>query len=408
MHPQFAMNRREWLGATAAAALGFTVGGCHTERPPAVEGTTDHETSDLRLLPHPQTVVRTSGSLPIGKPHYVTRGNPSPTATLAMDCLNRRLVNQNGSIPMRLGSVEEGYDASWLTPSDNEFLAAPDTSAEACVLTIAPAGITVVGKSKWGMLNGVQTICQLAEGPTCRGRQHLPCLSIRDWPDLKWRCLAPTLAWYSGWNRLEGYDLCNGTEDEWRWLADWSLLHKCNAWAVCMYGYWPFRLPRYPKETLDVDSFFCNPKTGKKEPWRFTHPNIRREFFPEVIRYANERGIHVHAYIGKNSFNGCEFRRATSPTRTPSATRRSGNRGPRRTDSLPSRRPTRIIRRSASTSSIKRGCTAPSPKRSATMRAAAAPCPRSSSSRTSCWPASWPRARRPRTGESIDLPVQLL
>ena len=46
----------------------------------------------------------------------------------------------------------------------------------------------------------------------------------------------------------------------------------------------------------------------QKEPWRFTHPNIRHEFFPEVIRYANERGIQVHAYIGKNSFNGCEFR----------------------------------------------------------------------------------------------------
>ena len=35
----------------------------------------------------------------------------------------------------------------------------------------------------------------------------------------------------------------NWTLDEWKWLVDWSLLHKCNGWAMCMYGYWPFTLP---------------------------------------------------------------------------------------------------------------------------------------------------------------------
>ena len=75
-----------------------------------------------------------------------------------------------------------------------------------------------------------------------------------------------------------------------------------------MYGYWPFTLPGYPQETLDVDSFRYNPETGKKEAWRFTHRNIRSEFYSRVIRYANERGIQVYAYIGKNSFNGCRFR----------------------------------------------------------------------------------------------------
>jgi hypothetical protein len=39
------------------------------------------------------------------------------------------------------------------------------------------------------------------------------------------------MTWYSGWNRLEGYDMGNWTLDEWKWLVDWSLLHKCNGWA---------------------------------------------------------------------------------------------------------------------------------------------------------------------------------
>lgn len=210
---------------------------------------------------------------------------------------------------VRLGSVEEGYGSSWISPEDDQFIREAKTSPQASVLTIAPDGITVVGKGKWGMLYGVQTVCQLATEAMEYGRNFIPCLSIRDWPDLSWRCLAPTLTWYSGWNRLEGYDLCNWSEDEWKWLADWSLLHKCNAWAVCMYGYWPFTLPGYEHETLDVNSFRYDPQTQQKEPWRFIHPNIRHEFLPDVIRYANERGIQVHAYIGKNSFNGCEFRK---------------------------------------------------------------------------------------------------
>src|SRR6185436_5580664 len=153
-----------------------------------------------------------------------------------------------------------------------------------------------------GALYGTQTLNQLLLGDP--HRSSVPACVIRDWPDMKWRCLAPTLTWYSGYNRLEGYDLCNWTLDEWKWLADWSLLHKCNGWAVCMYGYWPFTLPGYESCTLDVDSYFFNPQTGRKEPWRFTHPNIRKEFLPELVRYANDRGIQIYAYIGKNSFNG--------------------------------------------------------------------------------------------------------
>ena len=127
----------------------------------------------------------------------------------------------------------------------------------------------MVGKGKWGMLYGVQTLNQLLRGTeTVQGfrtaNTSLPCLIIRDWPDLAWRCLSPQMTWYSGYNRLEGYDTGNWTLDEWKWLVDWSLLHKCNGWALCMYGNWPFTLPGYEETTLDVDSFFYDPRLGKK------------------------------------------------------------------------------------------------------------------------------------------------
>lgn len=263
---------------------------------------------DLKLLPYPQEVERSSGELALGPADYTTTAS-SETITVAKESLISYLPKSGKSIKVRLGSVDEGYDKSWLTADQNNFLAKAPTSSEASILKIGSDGITVVGKGKWGMLYGVQTVNQLVRGNDAEQgvwkiNTKLPCLMIKDWPDMDWRCLAPTMTWYSGYLKLEGYDLCNWTLDEWKWLVDWSLLHKCNGWAMCIYGNWPFTLPGYEETTLDVDSFYYDPKTGKKTPYRFVHKNIKKEFLPELIRYANQRGIKVYAYIGKNTYNG--------------------------------------------------------------------------------------------------------
>ena len=304
------MRRREFLGLTAAAGLGLLAGGgCATGRHenPTTQFSSAGADTTLKLLPYPQQIVMGNDSLALGIAKYELSGEKSKTMTTAMASLDRHLPKSPRNMRVQLGSIEEGFTASWLTAEEHVFLADAKTSAEASIVKIEPRGITVVGKGKWGMLYGVQTINQLIIQATRENRSAIPCATIRDWPDLRWRCLAPTLAWYSGWNRLEGYDICNWSEGEWKWLADWSMLHKCNAWAVCMYGYWPFSLPGYEKEELSVDSDWFNPATEKKEKHHFTHRNIAHEFYPEVIRYANERGIKVHAYIGKNSFNGRAF-----------------------------------------------------------------------------------------------------
>ena len=256
------------------------------------------------LLPYPQQVELRAGTVHIGPPVCPDEGRLSKTGRIALDSLRRYLPREGGPVRFRLGSIEEGYEPAWLTPEQARFLARPQTSPEASVLRIAPDGVTVVGKGRWGMLYGAQTVNQLAIQARQAGRGRLVCLEIRDWPDVKWRCLAPALTWYSGFNRLEGYDLNNWTRDEWKWLVDWSLLHKCNAWAVCMCGYWPFTLPGYPESALDVQSDFFNPLTGKKERRRFVHRNIEHEFYPEVIRYAQERGVKMLAYTAINSFVG--------------------------------------------------------------------------------------------------------
>jgi hypothetical protein len=262
-----------------------------------------------RLIPYPQEIKTAAGVLMLGPARLVTEGPPSATEHLALKTLERYLPRQGTTVPVRLGSVAEGFSPAWLSPEHRGFLENPATSLEASVLVVSADAITVVGKGKQGMLFGVQTVNQMIRGTdTVRGLRvlntSLPCQTIRDWPDMPWRCLSPQMTWYSGYNRLEGYDNGNWTLDEWKWLVDWSLLHKLNAWALCLYGNWPFRLPGYEETTLDVTSSFFNPETGKQEPHRFIHRNIQKEFLPELIRYANERGVKIYAYIGKNSFNG--------------------------------------------------------------------------------------------------------
>ena len=266
---------------------------------------------DFHLIPYPQEITRTGGNLELGPAEYVVVkvAESSEVIQVAKRSLSSYLPRSGRRMTVRLGCVEEGYDRSWLTHGENQFLADPSTSDEASILEIAADGITVVGKGKWGMLYGVQTVNQLIRGTDARHgvwqmKTSLPCLVVEDWPDMRWRCLSPTMTWYSGYNRLEGYDLCNWTLDEWKWLVEWSLLHKCNAWAMCLYGNWPFTLPGYAETTLDVASFYYDPKTGQKTPHRFVHKNIKREFLPELIRYANQRGVKIYAYIGKNTFNG--------------------------------------------------------------------------------------------------------
>jgi hypothetical protein len=264
----------------------------------------------LELLPYPQQVQLLSDSLLLGPPHCQLGQARSETEQLAAQCLGGYLPQKGRTVTVRLGCVEEGYPERWLPDAERSFLVSAQTSPEASVVTVRSDGITVVGKGKWGMLYGVQTVNQLAIQAAREQRASIPCLTIRDWPEAKWRCLAPQLAWYAGWSsRFEGYDNGNWSVDEWKWMVDWSLLHKCNAWAVCMYGLWPFSLPGYEADTLDFDSFYYDLNAGRKTPYHYTHRNIKKEFLPELIRYANVRGIQVHAYIGKNTFNGTYIQR---------------------------------------------------------------------------------------------------
>lgn len=139
-----------------------------------------------KLVPYPQEVSMIEGRLPLAPLRCVTDGDLSDTEALAAATLERYVgcgtaaSRANSVMIVRLGSVEEGYPSTWLVPEQRAFLEHRQTSPEASVLTIVPPGpkgpgqITVVGKGRWGMLYGVQTINQLAIGARRNRLDSLP------------------------------------------------------------------------------------------------------------------------------------------------------------------------------------------------------------------------------------------
>ena len=133
---------------------------------------------------------------------------------------------------------------------------------------------------------------------------HVRNVEIRDYPAVERRFLAIAMSWYAGYGRI-GFASQLWGRDQWIWFIDWCLRHRINGINLCMYGYYPFRFEEYPESVFkDVEMRTWLSEAGAEATIRYTHPNVLDEFLPDVIRYANERGISVLCYFGLNTFNG--------------------------------------------------------------------------------------------------------
>ncbi len=108
------------------------------------------------MLPFPQQITAKSSSCAAGRPLFHCHQPATNVVEIAMQSLQQYAGDSAGRMKVRLGSLEKGYNNSWLSDSDNHWLAScgrPQSS----IVTISPAGITVLGKDEIGMLYGVQT-----------------------------------------------------------------------------------------------------------------------------------------------------------------------------------------------------------------------------------------------------------
>lgn len=150
------------------------------------------EASFLCLVPFPKKVRLEAGAFALDQPLVleVDRRSASLSGALVRAELERR-----GSPPPTVRTLENGRHVLRLSKTAGGALpkfsfrkvAAPEEYA----LRVSPAAVTLEGVREAGLLYGVQTLCQLLR--TSRERASLRCLSIHDWPSLRWRAFQDDL-----------------------------------------------------------------------------------------------------------------------------------------------------------------------------------------------------------------------
>lgn len=132
----------------------------------------------------------------------------------------------------------------------------------------------------------------------------MQCCSVADWPAVEMRAVSNTFAWYAGYGRM-GFDMQLWGFEEWKEYLNICSDFKINQFNMCMYGYWPFAFPEYPKTVLqDMPMQVWNKESRNWVDVKYTHPNLTEPFLGRLIEYGHSLGVRFFAYIGLNSYSG--------------------------------------------------------------------------------------------------------
>ena len=146
------------------------------------------DVSGLRLVPFPKQVSRQPGEFALGG--KLVFEVPADAAGV----LGRRVAEEFGHAGLAAPEVR-GIDpgATWWRLSASPAAAPPPlamrdgATPEDYALDVRPDAIVGGAAGRPGLLHGIQTLRQLVRAN--RAASALPCLTIRDWPSLRWRCL---------------------------------------------------------------------------------------------------------------------------------------------------------------------------------------------------------------------------
>jgi len=145
------------------------------------------EVAALRLVPFPKEVRSLEGSFPLDR--KLTLEAPADQCNLLAEMLGDELKRARLT-PPEVRGVEGG--ARFVRLSTSPGGAAPalvfrdEAGDEDYALDVRPDAVVCGSPGREGLFYGVQTLCQLIRANRRDG--GLPCLAIRDWPSLRWRC----------------------------------------------------------------------------------------------------------------------------------------------------------------------------------------------------------------------------
>lgn len=170
-------------------------------------------------------------------------------------------------------------------------------------LHVSQSGVEISCGTAAGYQYALSTLKQLLEQSN-DGSYTLECCRVTDWPSVQWRSLSTTFAWYAGYGRF-GFDMQLWGLEQWKQFLLICADYKINQLNLCLYGYWPYEMARYPETSLrELRMKLYNPESDNWVEVGYMHPNVAQEFLPELIRYGHSLGISFFAYIGLNSYSG--------------------------------------------------------------------------------------------------------
>ena len=146
----------------------------------------------LRLVPFPKEVTLQAGTCALDRPLVLEA--PDGLVEVIGRLLAAELRSRGWPAPA-LRAI--GKDALWLRLSAKAEGAAPafkfrdKPTAEDYALEIGPEAVAAGAPGQAGLLYAAQTLCQLVRAN--RRANGVPCLTIRDWPSLRWRCFQDDL-----------------------------------------------------------------------------------------------------------------------------------------------------------------------------------------------------------------------
>ena len=220
------------------------------------------DASALRLIPFPREVRLEQGSFDLKQPLTlkVPRDIKVPLARLLVEELQRA-----GCPAPRIFSIPSPgkWPVLCLGPEEGDFtshtLWDPKAGEEQYALRITPKRIVCEAAGEAGLLHGVQTLCQLIRAN--RRGNGLPCLTLRDWPSLRWRCFMD--------------DMTRGPSPRLETLRQFAGLgsyFKMNLFSYYMESQFAFR--KYP---------MIGPKNGSLTP----------EELSSLVKYAQSLGLDI-------------------------------------------------------------------------------------------------------------------
>ena len=169
------MLRRRYMLATMALLLVF-----------GNVGLAD-EPSRLRLVPFPKRVEMEQGTFPLqGK---LVLEAPAGAAEMLGGMIGAELKRAGLPAP-QLRPLEGQPHTLRLSPKPGgpgpELPGRKSPTDEDYALEVCPDRVICSGAGRSGLFYAAQSLCQLIRANRQNGR--LPCLTIRDWPSIRWRC----------------------------------------------------------------------------------------------------------------------------------------------------------------------------------------------------------------------------